>query len=707
MSRRVVVLLAGIVCIPASRLLAQAPSFSPEFQVNTYTSVNQYFPKVAADANGNFVVVWESNLSNQDGSQGGIFAQRYDATGAAQGGEFPVNTYTTGNQSRPSVAMDPAGDFVVVWQSANQDGSNWGVFGQRFNAAGAAQGSEFQANTYTTGSQYAPSVAMDSTGNFVVAWQSYGQDGSGYGITAQRFNSAGAKQGGELLVNAYTTGFQANPSVAMDPAGDFVIAWDGGVQGPGGGGGAYGGIGAQRFDSAGVPQGGEIVLDYYNGSRPSVALDSAGNFVVVWTSLLSNIYGQRFDNAGNAQGLSFQVSGPPQYANTSPSVAMDSTGSFIVVWKNSGNISGQRFDAGGFLVGSEFQINADTLNQSSHPSVALTGGGNFVVDWTTYGKDGSGYGVFARRAQGGAALPMAVDARTVSGSSSNHNGVLEAGETVQVAAGWKNTTASSVSLSGTATNIAGPPGGTYAIADDTANYGLLAVGAQNDCFDATGDCYLMTVTGARPVPHWDVTFDETLSDGFAKTWTLHVGESFADVPTTLNFYPFIENIFHNGITGGCGAGYCPTTAVNRGQMAVFLLKAKHGSLYVPPPCTGIFPDVSCGSPFAPWIEQLFHEGITGGCGGGNYCPNNPVTRAQMAVFLLKSEHGSTYVPPACHGIFGDVTCPSTFADWIEQLFTEGVTGGCGGGNYCPGNPNTRGQMAVFLVKTFGLQLYGP
>ena len=74
----------------------------------------------------------------------------------------------------------------------------------------------------------------------------------------------------------------------------------------------------------------------------------------------------------------------------------------------------------------------------------------------------------------------------------------------------------------------------------------------------------------------------------------------------------------------------------------------------------------------------------------------------MAVFLLKTEHGSTYVPPVCTGRFLDVMCPSAFADWIEQLFTEGVTGGCGGGNYCPNNPNTRGQMAVFLTKTFNL-----
>ena len=99
------------------------------------------------------------------------------------------------------------------------------------------------------------------------------------------------------------------------------------------------------------------------------------------------------------------------------------------------------------------------------------------------------------------------------------------------------------------------------------------------------------------------------------------------------------------------------------------------------------------------------SGITGGCGSGNYCPTSPVRRDQMAVFLLKAEHGSTYVPPACTppGVFTDVLCPGTFADWIERLAAENVTGGCGAGIYCPGNPNTRGQMAVFIVKTFLLQ----
>jgi hypothetical protein len=79
----------------------------------------------------------------------------------------------------------------------------------------------------------------------------------------------------------------------------------------------------------------------------------------------------------------------------------------------------------------------------------------------------------------------------------------------------------------------------------------------------------------------------------------------------------------------------------------------------------------------------------------------------MAVFLLKSEHGSGYMPPDCIGVFGDVACPSTFAPWIEQLAAEGITAGCGGGNYCPNDPNIRGQMAVFLSKTYGMVLYGP
>jgi hypothetical protein len=179
---------------------------------------------------------------------------------------------------------------------------------------------------------------------------------------------------------------------------------------------------------------------------------------------------------------------------------------------------------------------------------------------------------------------------------------------------------------------------------------------------------------------------------------------FLDVPSSQQFYAYVTTLVSNGITAGIGGGlYGVNDDTLRQQMAVFILKGKHGLCYVPPTCTGVFADVPCPSTFANWIEEMAAEGITGGCGGGNFCPMNPVRRDQMSVFLLKGEHGSSYVPPMCTGLFLDVPCPSPFANWIEELANESITGGCGGGNYCPSSPNTRGQMAVFLTKTFHLQ----
>jgi CSLREA domain-containing protein len=179
---------------------------------------------------------------------------------------------------------------------------------------------------------------------------------------------------------------------------------------------------------------------------------------------------------------------------------------------------------------------------------------------------------------------------------------------------------------------------------------------------------------------------------------------FLDVPNTNGFYSYVTTLVSNAITAGVGGGlYGVNNDTLRQQMAVFILKGKLGLCYAPPPCTGLFTDVPCSSNFARWIEAMANKGITGGCGGGDFCPQEPVRRDQMAVFLLKAEHGSSYAPPMCTGIFLDVPCPSTFANWIEQLSHEGITGGCGGGNYCPGSSSTRGQMAVFLVKTFNLQ----
>jgi hypothetical protein len=141
-------------------------------------------------------------------------------------------------------------------------------------------------------------------------------------------------------------------------------------------------------------------------------------------------------------------------------------------------------------------------------------------------------------------------------------------------------------------------------------------------------------------------------------------------------------------------------------MAVFLLRGVHGSSYSPPAVGGTtgFGDVPTTYWAAAWIKQLAAEGVTAGCGNGNYCPDAPVTRAEMAVFLLRAKHGASYSPPAVGSTtgFGDVETTYWAAAWIKQLAAEGVTAGCGNGNYCPNASVTRAEMAVFLVRNFNL-----
>ncbi|HMZ06015.1 MAG TPA: S-layer homology domain-containing protein, partial [Anaerolineales bacterium] len=149
--------------------------------------------------------------------------------------------------------------------------------------------------------------------------------------------------------------------------------------------------------------------------------------------------------------------------------------------------------------------------------------------------------------------------------------------------------------------------------------------------------------------------------------------------------------------------YCPTSPVTRAQMAVFLEKGLHGAGFTPANVAATFTDTA-GHWAEDWIEALKSDGVTSGCGAGIYCPENSVTRDQMAVFLLKAKYGSAYTPPAVGASTGFTDVPSDHwaAAWIKQLAAEAITGGCGGGLYCPSNAVTRDQMAVFLVRTFNL-----
>lgn len=180
--------------------------------------------------------------------------------------------------------------------------------------------------------------------------------------------------------------------------------------------------------------------------------------------------------------------------------------------------------------------------------------------------------------------------------------------------------------------------------------------------------------------------------------------SFFDVSYDSLFWPFIEGVRHAGVTTGCGNGdYCPGASVTRAQMAAFVLLALEGDGYTPPPCTSApFDDVAAGDLFCPWIQELAVREIASGCGGGNYCPSATVTRAQMAKFLLAARDGNTPPPDCTEPPFADVPETSLFCPWIDKLVDDGITTGCGDGNYCPGDAISRAQMAPFLTRTFTL-----
>ena len=232
----------------------------------------------------------------------------------------------------------------------------------------------------------------------------------------------------------------------------------------------------------------------------------------------------------------------------------------------------------------------------------------------------------------------------------------------------------------------------------------------------TGNVYVAGVTESQDFPGTSggaqAVFGGGGLDAFVARLTLSLAlATFSDVPPTHPFFRWIETLFGAGITGGCSTTplqYCPDDGVTRGQMAVFLLRGMHGAGYQPPAATGVmFTDVPATQPFAKWIEQLAREGITGGCSTSppQYCPDDGVTRGQMAVFLLRAKHGAGYAPPAATGtMFTDVPGTHPFAAWIEQLAREGITGGCSTSppQYCPDATVTRGQMAVFLVRAFDL-----
>ena len=380
-------------------------SSAGEFKIDATVTDDQYQPSTRALADGGFVMTWQADL--QDGSGWGIYGQRYNAAGAMAGSEFKVNGTVTSDQYQPSVIALTNG-FLVAWTSDGQDGSGLGIYGQRYDAAGGTAGGAFKINKTVTNDQYQPSVAALADGGFVVTWQSYLQDGSGWGIYGQRYDMAGAIAGGEFRINTTVAGDQIRPSVTSLAGGDFVVTWES-LDGAGSGTTLC----AQRYDPAGAKVGGEVAVDTsvaHSGSSPLVTALAEGGFVVTWQSYLQDgtgrdIYGQLHNAAGATIGSGFKINTTTADSDEQPwpCVTALADGGFEVTWCSNAqdgsglDIYGQRYDAAGARAGGEVRINATSADSQEQPSVTALVDGGLVVTWMTYLEGSSERGIYGQR----------------------------------------------------------------------------------------------------------------------------------------------------------------------------------------------------------------------------------------------------------------------------------------------------------------------
>ncbi len=357
-----------------SRILARpypatgAPP-GPEILVSSSQTVGLDQPAVAMADDGRFVVVWTSmDFSTWNSS---VYGRLYTAGGSALAAEFQVNAPALSLQIA-AVAMADDGRFVVAWQGPDTDGD--GISAQRFDSTGAPQGAALQVNTYTTSHQISPSVAMGADGRFVVAWESTDSVPSGYGIFAQRFDAVGVAQGIELPVSVPTAGLsQSGPSVALGGDYRFVIVWTTTLNDS-----VYGVVG-RRFDANGVALSSEFEVEVdpstsFSQEAPTVALANDGRFVISWQSRWSNffemppyntvdVFGRRYAPDGQALGTEFQMNVFTYNAGSTqlerwPAVTMAGDGRFVGVWRSEyqegaggPNVYAQRYTADGTAIG--------------------------------------------------------------------------------------------------------------------------------------------------------------------------------------------------------------------------------------------------------------------------------------------------------------------------------------------------------------------
>jgi len=355
---------------------------------------------VAGSPTGRFVVVWERDTGDEP-----IQARMFGPDGDALGPPFDVSAPSTLGSERASVAMHDDGSFVVVWDGEEPDS----ILVRRFDSSGVPLGA--QSAVASSEGVAVPLVGASGDGSFIVVWDGPGVDESE--VYAQRFESSGAAVGTRFQVNTYTSGYQSYGDIAVHDDNSFVITWNSNPIGPSS-------MLGQRFDSTGAPAGTEFLVTSYGTGQgfPSVAPLGAGRFLATYRGPGEQIVSQRYDSDGTPLGGELQVSdGDAVYGAGAPDVGVDDDGTFVVAWleKQSSSkpstVRARPYDATPSPTGAEFQVNTYKHSQSlggypSNVSIASDGAGSMLAVWESRGQNGTNKkGVFGQRYRRSSALP--------------------------------------------------------------------------------------------------------------------------------------------------------------------------------------------------------------------------------------------------------------------------------------------------------------
>lgn len=385
-----------------------------------YTGLEDNAAATATDAAGNFVVAWQSWEAPGDGSDFGIYAKLFQADGrwidlnenGVDDDAMLVNTFTAGSQSHPAVAMDVAGNFVVAWQSQRQDGSGAGIYARRYDASAKtwADANDVAVNATTLGDQVAPTVAMDGAGNFTVVWQ--GPDAEGTGIFRRRFAATGVAREGDTQVNVVSSYDQTTPTIGMNTIGESVIAWVSNHNVAVDALDSEKSIFARWYAANGNAIGEkEFLANSYTKDAqesPAVGIAANGNFVLAWQSINQErnqesvgsswgVYARQFavskadGTISSPQSQEFRVNGTTDGPQRFASVGVDDSGRFNVAWQSirqdgsSWAVRARAFAADATPVGAEQAVNTFTNGPQILPVIAQRGAGDFTVIWSGQG----------------------------------------------------------------------------------------------------------------------------------------------------------------------------------------------------------------------------------------------------------------------------------------------------------------------------------